>query len=150
MKHQSPKSRKVSFLPNGLKSVPAAYDEMDVTDLLNLQAVDPNVCEAIANNIFVELKELSGADVQVVQHKVQTQQLDENGKPVYLIVGAAPKNQDPKTRATILSCLVHLGTVLSSMLSNQSSGILRIPAVHIKIWCGVFCSESVGTGQEDP
>ena len=120
-----PKEPKSEFLPNGLKAVPAAYDEMDVTDLLNLQAVDPNVREAIANDIFVELKELSGADVQVVQHKVQTQQLDENGKPVYLIVGAAPKNQDPKTRPQFFHALYTWGQYYLQCYPTKSAAFLE-------------------------
>ena len=90
------------------KSVPALYTEMDLTDLMNLQAVDAKTHEAIGNDEYVELRDVSGGDVQVVQHKIQTS-TDDNGKPVYFMVGAAPKNQDPKTHPQFFHALYTWG-----------------------------------------
>ena len=119
-----PREQKSEFLPNGRKAIPAIYTEMDLTDLMNLQAVEAKTRESIGNDEYVELRDVSGGDVQVVQHKIQTT-TDDNGKPVYFMVGAAPKNQDPKTRPQFFHALYTWGQFYLQCYPEKAAAFLE-------------------------
>ena len=55
---KKPKENKSEFELDGQKTIPAKYEEMDLTNLLNIASVEPKCREMIAQNIFFELKAL--------------------------------------------------------------------------------------------
>ena len=101
---KKPHEPKSEFLPNGLKTVPASYEGMDLTDVLSIASVDSAIREKIGQDEFVELKDLQGAEVQMVQHEFAAQSKTD-GKQCYFTVHSAPRNQDPKTHPQFFHAL---------------------------------------------
>ena len=121
---QQPKEPKSEFLLSCLKLVPAIYREMDISELMNIQTVEPKICEDIALNKFVELKDIVSGDEPVIQHKLQTQE-SEDGKSSYITFATTPKHQDPKTQPQFFHALYSWGQFYLQCFPEKATAFLE-------------------------
>ena len=134
---KKPKENKSEFELDGQKSIPAKYEEMDLTNLLNIASVEPKCREMIGQNIFFELKALQkGSEIE--QQRVVVQN-DDGETPAYYVVGSSPKSHDLKNTTTIVLCAIFMGSILSAVFPTKNSRVLRIFGIHDKVRGSVLC-----------
>ena len=127
---KKPKENKSEFELDGQKTIPAKYEEMDLTNLLNIASVEPKCREMIGQNIFFELKALQkGSEIE--QQRVVVQN-DDGETPAYYVVGSSPKSHDLKTRPQLFYVLYSWGQFYLQCFPQKTAAFLEYLAFMTK------------------
>lgn len=122
---------KSEFHLNSQKIIPTKYEQMDLTNLLNISSVEPKYHKMITQNTFEFKAFQKGSNIEMVQQKVVAHDEDREG-PCYYLVGSEISGSQNK--ASIVLCIIFMVVILSAVLPTQDDHLFGVLGLHEQVW----------------